>query len=620
MKICLVAIHTHRSPQAVPLANAFLKAYLLEHQASVSAGDIPLIDLFLDDPVEECVAAILAMQPDAAGFSLYLWNRGKCGEIASALRREAPGMVLFAGGPEATACAGAVLADDAYDFVIIGEGELPFFNAMDALRNGTDPAGIQGVITRGAAGGTEPGPPIDLASLPSPYLSGILDPAALPGVLWQLSRGCEFACDFCYDHRTRHGVRRFSLDRLRQELDLFVRRNVGQVFVLASTFNHDAAFAKDILRLIMAKAPHIHFHFEVRSEFLDRDMARLFAQINCSLQIGLQSADPAVQKKVHRVFNASHFTEKVGLLNESGAIFGFDLIYGLPGDTLAGFAESIDFALALYPNHLDIFPLAVLPGTALWHKAALLGVQFEPVPPYTVSASPTFPASDMVLAERLATACDIFYSRGKAVAWFNAVLAPLSLKASDFLRAFADWLAGTGKQGVVEADLTDEEIHLLQRDFLERSYAEQGAAGLVAAALDLVEYNFHHAAALLATPPELPTDRELERTDLLSRPLAVAPSTRLATFSYEIFDILEAGDIDLVEFTDCFSPTGSCAAIYPRGGDVYTESLDPRFFLLLQRLDGRLPAAPLLTEIDLDQEEAASFLEFAAAEGIVILN
>lgn len=620
MKICLVAIHTHRSPQAVPLANAFLKAYLLEHQPSFSADDIPLIDLFLDDPVKECVAAILATEPAAIGFSLYLWNREKCAEIAVALRLLAPGTVVFAGGPEATACAGPLLADDAYDFVITGEGEFPFFKAMEQLRLGTPPAGITGVITREAPGGTEPEQPLDLASLPSPYLAGILDPAALPGVLWQVSRGCAFACDFCYDHRTRHGVRLFSLERLRQELDLFVRRNVGQVFVLASTFNYDAAFAKDLLRLIAAKAPHIHFHFEVRSEFLDREMAALFAQVTCSLQIGLQSADPAVQKKVRRVFNPTHFAEKIGLLNESGAVFGFDLIYGLPGDTLAGFAESIDFALALYPNHLDIFPLAVLPGTALWHNAASYGLEFEPVPPYVVSASPTFPATDMARAERLAAACDIYYSRGKAVAWFNAVLSPLNLKGSDFLRRFADWLAENGKPNIVESDLTDEEIHLLQRDFLERSYAGQQAEGLVVAALDLVDYHFHYAAALLAAPPELPTDRELERTDLLSRPLAVAPSTRLAAFNYEIFDLLEAGDIDLIEFTDCFSPTGSCAAIYPRGGDVYTESLDPRFFSLLQRLDGLSPAAPLLPELDLDPEEAASFLEFAAAEGIVMVT
>ena len=620
MNICLVAIHTHRSPQAVPLANAFLKAYLLVHGKFSSPVDVTLLDCFVDDPVEECVAAILASQADAVGFSMYLWNREKCGEIAAAVRSARPGAVLFAGGPESTACATAVLAEERYDFVITGEGEIPFLHAMERLQAGMPLIDINGIIPKGTADGTEQELLPDLAAIPSPYLSGVLDPAALPGVLWQLSRGCEFACDFCYDHRTRHGVRRFQLERIRGELDLFARSGVTQVFVLASTFNHDANFAKEVLRLLAAKAPHIHFHFEIRSEFLDAEMARLFARVNCSLQIGLQSADPAVQKKVHRAFNAEHFAEKVSLLNESGAIFGFDLIYGLPGDTLAGFTDSLDFALALYPNHLDIFPLAVLPGTALSQKAATLGLQFLPAPPYTVSASPTFPAADMNEAERLAAACDIFYSRGKCVAWFNTVVAPLRMKGSEFLRSFIAWAGtATGNAGITESDLTDEEIHALQRDFLQHLYGERGQDSLVAAALDLVDYHYLYAAALLAPAPELPTDRELEQADLLSRPLALASSTRLAIFSYEIFDILESGDIDLEEFTDCFSPTGSCAAIYPRAGDVYTESLDPRFFSLLQRLDGISAAAPHLAELGLREEEACSFLEFAAAEGIVTL-
>ena len=75
----------------------------------------------------------------------------------------------------------------------------------------------------------------------------------------------------------------------------------------------------------------------MRSEFIDAEMARLFARLNCSLQIGLQSADPRVHKEVRRIFSPSDFMAKVALLNEAGAIFGFDLIYGLPGDTLRGF-------------------------------------------------------------------------------------------------------------------------------------------------------------------------------------------------------------------------------------------------------------------------------------------
>jgi Coproporphyrinogen III oxidase and related Fe-S oxidoreductases len=115
-------------------------------------------------------------------------------------------------------------------------------------------------------------------------------------------------------------VRRFSLERIEAELKLFVRRGVTQVFVLDSTFNQDIKRAKTILKMIRRIAPDIHFHFEVRSEFIDPEMAQLFADIVCSLQIGLQSADPDVLKQVGRNFRRDDFSRKISLLNESGAV------------------------------------------------------------------------------------------------------------------------------------------------------------------------------------------------------------------------------------------------------------------------------------------------------------
>ncbi|MCP6657823.1 radical SAM protein, partial [Klebsiella pneumoniae] len=88
--------------------------------------------------------------------------------------------------------------------------------------------------------------------------------------------------------------------RIDAELDVIVRSGVPQVFVLDSTFNQDRERAKKVLKMIRARARHVHFHFEVRSEFIDREMAKLFAGITCSLQIGLQSADPKILRRIRR--------------------------------------------------------------------------------------------------------------------------------------------------------------------------------------------------------------------------------------------------------------------------------------------------------------------------------
>jgi hypothetical protein len=456
-----------------------------------------------------------------------------------------------------------------------------------------------------------------LDTMPSPYLSGIIGPVSGGGVLWQISRGCDFGCDFCFDAQGVKGVRRFSMSRVKAELQWFVKNEAAQVFVIDSTFNQDIKRAKEILRLIDRVAPHIHFHFEVRCEFIDAEMARLFARLNCSLQVGLQSAHPQVHKMVRRIFNADEFSRKIALLNQAGAVFGFDLIYGLPGDSMDGFSASIDFALLLYPNHLDIFPLAILPGTVLATKADDYGLCYLKDPPYTLQSSPTFPAGDMQDAASLAAACDIFYSRGKAVAWFNSLRTPSGLSPSSFLRAFQSWLVDGKGCPVTESDMSDQDIWQAQRAFITRLYTEIGLCKLLPAALDQIDYHWHYAAALLAVQPEIPTDHELEQTNFLDCNFRLSPSSTLARFNFEIFDILQAGEIDLEGFVDCFTPSGSYAVIYPRGDEIFTESLIAAHYAFLSLLDGTIPPRQIATSLHIPNDEAASFLEFAASEGII---
>ena len=620
MRLILVTSHAEPSPQAIPLAAAFLKSALAASPIADAVTTV-LCDLFADDDVPACVDRILAAGPEAVGFSLYLWNRDQCRAIMLSLRELRPSLVLFAGGPETTADPAGLLAGFACDFVVCGEGEQAICAAVARLLAGDDVAGIPGVVARDQPLPVPHGVGLvpELDSVPSPYLSGVLPLVDGGGVLWQHSRGCDYACDYCFDTLGQRGVRRFSVERLAAELDLFVASRITQVFVLDSTFNRDMARAKTLLRLIREKAPHIHFHFEVRSEFIDEEMAELFAACTCSLQIGLQSADPRVLKNVGRVFNREEFVSRIMLLNETGAVFGFDLIYGLPGDTLEGFAASLDFALDCYPNHLDIFPLAILPGTRLALRSGEWGLEHLPSPPYTLLRSATMDEEALATARGLATACDIFFSRGKAVAWFNAVVRALGLRQSGFFGHFWERLSQRHGTGVTERAFTDEQVWQLQRSFLEELFSAAEMEHLLPVALDLVDYHHLFAVALMAVPPELPTDRELATEDVLALPLTLAPSARLARFHYEIFDLLESGEPDLEEFSDCFSPTGSWAVIYPRAGEVFTESIDERFHALLAGLGTGRPALEAAEAAGVEPAAAAAFLEFAAAEGIVTL-
>jgi len=609
--IKLVAIHPCPSPQAVPLANAFLKSIIRETSIEVS-----LIDFFIGQEPEEAATLLAAAEPRAIGFSMYVWNRAACLEMASALRRILPEVLIFAGGPEATADPDGVLREGLLDFVIAGEGEGPFASLCEHMLAGRQLPEIPGIICSSDTVSTPALPASNLDTIPSPYLNGVLDCSIYDGILWQLSRGCSFACDFCFDARGNSGVRRFSLERIEAELRHFAVKGVSQVFVLDSTFNQDVKRAKSILRLIRKIAPRIHFHFEVRSEFIDREMAELFAQITCSLQIGLQSANPLVLKQVGRSFDRVDFSRRVGLLNDSGAVFGFDLIYGLPGDTLDSFCNSLDYALSLYPNHIDIFPLAILPGTRLATRGAEQGLIWEKRPPYTLLASDSFSSADMANAGEMARACDIFFTRGKAVAWFNAVTKAVNLKPAMFLKSFAEWL-GTGKgREFSESDLSDNDIREMQRTFLRQLLKTKNLKRFLPVVLDLVDYHHHYAVALLAPQPRKIKIQQ-SATGILNSIFRLSPSTQLADFHYEIQDILDSGAPDIAWMHKHLSAVGSHAVIYPNNNFVCTESLDASFYSILENLDGKSKTGTILRKLGFTIADTLDFLVFAQQEGII---
>jgi hypothetical protein len=548
MNLVLVAIHLQPSPRAVPLGPAMLASAL--KRAFPEAVQSRILDLFLEHSPEACADLILASDPDGVGLSIYVWNRSLGREIARVLRDRKPSLLLFAGGSEATADPAGIMAEGFLDFVLPGEGEELIVEVVGQLLRGASPAEIRRTV--------RPSVVRDLATLPSPYLDGSLDPGAYSGMLWELSRGCPFHCDFCFESRGSGGTRRVSMERVKAELLQFEACGVSQVFVLDPTFNFDQRQAKAILRLIAAEAPAIHFFFEIRSEFIDAELAGLFAAIRCSLQIGLQSADDAVLRNISRSIDPDDFEAKVLLLHEAGATYGFDLIYGLPGDTLEGFHLSLDFALSLAPNHLDIFPLSVLPGTRLHETAPGFGLRYLQEVPYTVLASPTFSEADLGSAARVAKACDLLYNQGKAVPWFGMFLEALALRPSELFLRFANFL-----ETHANPDVTALQVAFFRTCFDQPT--------LAAVAADIVTY-FGYSGALLEAAAKGPQDRsDSPMEQRVESPLP-------ATFSHDpqqLLELLQSGITDLEHLASVLAQQPCQALLYIEGGETHLRMVSP---------------------------------------------
>jgi hypothetical protein len=440
-------------------------------------------------------------------------------------------------------------------------------------------------------------------------------------VLWETSRGCPFGCDFCFDARGSRGVDHLPQERLAAELDLFVRSGASQVWVLDSTFNFPPERGKALLRLLAEKAPHIHFHLEAKADFLDREMARLLAGISCSVQIGLQSARADVLRHIHRSLDPGRFKRSMHQLSAEGVTFGLDLIYGLPGDDYSGFCDSLNFALGFAPNQIDVFPLAVLPGTTLHRNRRLHSLVAQEEPPYEILESATWSPADLERSLRLASAVDLFYNIGRAVGFFPALLGATGRDPVSFLEEFAAW--ALDEKGIAEDHFLNAErwqaaeVNLLQEAFVSRLFEKEHRLDLLPAATDLIRYHFHFAETLLGEDTAPAPPERLRGKKMWDTPWRTAPAVRLVPFSYEIIDLLETGGVDLEQFSSMFRPVGSVALFFRRDFEVFCESLEEDFFKLLQGSDGTKSPGEIFAG-SISRREGEEIVEFAVAEGFLI--
>ncbi len=504
--VCMTIL-VESSPQALPLGAACVASALKSDPRTRDRLELHLEAFSLEQ--HECPESIAKNIVDSVShldclcLSVYVWNHVLCDQVAAAVKALSPDTLFVAGGPEVTA---DPLAFSSFDYTVAGEGEYSIPALLERLLLDKkidsfygDPKGlcydIQGIYSPPLIPGQKSlksetvlrSRPCGMEELPSPYLDGTIDARVYGGVLWELARGCPFKCSYCYESKGEKRVRYFPMERLEKEIELFASQGISQAFVLDPTYNADRKRAVAILDILRRKAPGMFFYFEARAEFIDREMARAFASIPCCLQIGLQSSSEAVLSKVHRTFNKNLFVKNVGILNQEGAVFGFDLIYGLPGDTLKGFKESIDFAVGLYPNNLELFCLSVLPGTSLYDEAESLGLKWESSPPYHVTGTSGFTARDLERAESLSRAVNIFYSEGRAVPWFNSVLHLLKEKASAFFQDFADYLAVKKlDRGPVPDSI---KIEALQHEFLSSRLKQRGLGNMIPLVSDIVALN-----------------------------------------------------------------------------------------------------------------------------------
>ncbi len=147
-------------------------------------------------------------------------------------------------------------------------------------------------------------------------------------------------------------------------------------------------FSPDQLRILFdgirerfAFAPDAELGIEVDPRETSADHLRVLGALGFNrLSLGIQDFDPAVQEAVNRVQSAE--TTRATILEARARGFtsvSVDLMYGLPRQTAATFARTLDTVLALGPDRVALFNFAYLPDM-IRHQKAIDAAALPPAP------------------------------------------------------------------------------------------------------------------------------------------------------------------------------------------------------------------------------------------------
>lgn len=105
------------------------------------------------------------------------------------------------------------------------------------------------------------------------------------------------------------------------------------------------------------------FSIEVDPRTVDEDSIRHLAKLGFNrLSLGIQDFDPIVQKAVNRTQTTDDVLGLVLAARDSAfESISFDLIYGLPHQSVESFDKTLDLVIAMHPDRLAVYNYAHLP-------------------------------------------------------------------------------------------------------------------------------------------------------------------------------------------------------------------------------------------------------------------
>ncbi len=377
--------------------------YLYHKVNKINGLETHVKEFTINNSVELILREIISGNYNIVALSAYIWNGDYIEMLCNNIKLISPETIIIIGGPQVSF---SPYPQFSYDYLISGEGEITLPLLIEDILEGDAPKEkiIDGVVVE------------NLDTLPFPYdlSSKELDNRIL---YYESSRGCPFSCSYCLSSAGK-GVRIKSINRVKEELSLFIDKKVNQVKFVDRTFNANNKFFQEVLIFLKETYNgHTNFHFEISADLLKDSAIELISTLPKGMvqfEIGVQSTNPHTLKAINRPSDNIRLFQAVDKIHSYGNVhLHLDLIAGLPLEDYDSFRKSFNDVYSHKPHQLQLGFLKLLSGSDLMMDYKDYGIVSRDYAPFEVLYTDSLSFNDALRLKEVEDMVDHYYNSGR---------------------------------------------------------------------------------------------------------------------------------------------------------------------------------------------------------------
>jgi anaerobic magnesium-protoporphyrin IX monomethyl ester cyclase len=404
---------------------------------------------------------------DVVAFSCYIWNITKTLEAAHLIKSKYPHIKILFGGPEVSYEWQEIIDHPAVDYIITGEGEIPFHEFLLFYPNVSQ---VRNLVYKenGQVHYQEQSIQYDVSNFAglNPYV--FEDAAELKNKISYIetSRGCPYKCEFCLaslDNKVRY----LPMQDIRTNL-LYLMQHGRVIKFLDRTFNMKRDFTLEVFQFILDHHRHGNvFQFEITADILHPDIIKFIQEkVPKGLfrfEIGIQTVNQKANLEVSRKQNFEKTKSIIFQVREKVDLH-LDLIVGLPLDYFEDIRYSFNEVFRLFAPELQLGFLKFLKGTPVRDKSNQHAYVFQKEAPYEIIQSKYLSKEELRSIRLLEEALEIYWNKGRVIRTLKYISEHYS--AFDFLMRLGNYFEANAD--FHRHDLSD--VYRLIYEFCTKEY------------------------------------------------------------------------------------------------------------------------------------------------------